>query len=248
MPARRLLDRADHAARARRPRPAARWRCCSGASSRASSIVNCEPYQNAPFLWPISSTPSSSMPVTISSIIRRCSACCCQSAAGQLVHRHHRGVAGVVGVVHGRPVDHGIAVAQRQIVRDRDRLVVGDQEAVERPVVAASRCARACRPRAGSGRSPRRSRWRGACRPRESDAHACPSRARPAGSPRETKPSIDQVLTNSPGAWGLPTWVSRSAMWIALTPRSRNSRAQPAGRSAPRAAGRCRGRRSAPPP
>ena len=57
------------------------------------------------------------------------------AAAGELVHRHHRGVAGMVGVVHGRPVDHGVAVAQRQVVRHRDRLVVRDQEAVERTVV-----------------------------------------------------------------------------------------------------------------
>ena len=56
--------------------------------------------------------------------------------------------------------------------------------------------------------------------------------------PSETKPSIDQVLTNSPTFLGfLETWVSRSAMWITLTPRSRASSPQPSrvvGFTAPR--------------
>jgi hypothetical protein len=40
------------------------------------------------------------------------------------------------------------------------------------------------------------------------------------------KPSTDQVLTNLPRGFGaLARWVSRSAMWIPLTPRRWASRA-----------------------
>ena len=51
-------------------------------------------------------------------------------AAEQLVQRQHRVVAGMIGVVAGRPVD-GLAlrVAHRVIVGDRDRFVVSDEEA-----------------------------------------------------------------------------------------------------------------------
>ena len=56
--------------------------------------------------------------------------CGFQARAGHLVQRQHRVVAGVVGVVAGRPVDDLAALAQREVVGDRDRLVVGDQEAV----------------------------------------------------------------------------------------------------------------------
>ena len=54
--------------------------------------------------------------------------------AEHLVQRQHGVVAGVVGVVAGRPVD-GLAggVAHGEVVGDRDRLVVGDEEAVLRP-------------------------------------------------------------------------------------------------------------------
>ena len=54
-------------------------------------------------------------------------------AARELVHRQHRVVARVIGVVHGRPVHDLAAFAMREVVRDRDRLAVRDQKAVERP-------------------------------------------------------------------------------------------------------------------
>src|SRR6185437_15109777 len=47
-----------------------------GASLRASSMESCEPYQYAFFLCPASSTPSSSMPLAMSSIRIRCRSCC----------------------------------------------------------------------------------------------------------------------------------------------------------------------------
>ena len=50
--------------------------------------------------------------------------------ARHLVQREHGVVAGVIGVVAGRPVDHLAALAHREVVGDRDRLVVGHQEAV----------------------------------------------------------------------------------------------------------------------
>ncbi len=49
-----------------------------GTSARASSMVRREPYQYAPLAWPISSTPSSSMPEVISSIISRLLSCISQ--------------------------------------------------------------------------------------------------------------------------------------------------------------------------
>ncbi len=52
--------------------------------------------------------------------------------AEQLMQRQHRVVAGVVGVVTGRAVDGLAAVSQREEVRDRDRFVMRDQEAVLR--------------------------------------------------------------------------------------------------------------------
>ena len=81
------------------------------------------------------------MPSTISCSSRMmCSSWTLAGAAEHLVQRQHRVVAGVIGVVAGRPVDDLAAVAQREVVGDRDRLVVGDQEAVLR--------ARGRRPRA----------------------------------------------------------------------------------------------------
>ena len=52
--------------------------------------------------------------------------------AEDLVQRQHRVVGGVVGVMAGRAVHHLAAVAHREIVRDRDRFVVGDEKAVLR--------------------------------------------------------------------------------------------------------------------
>ncbi len=46
--------------------------------------------------------------------------------------------------------------------------------------------------------------------------------------PSETKPSTDQVLTNTFIGFGfLERWVSRSAMWMPLTPSLRASSPQP---------------------
>ena len=53
------------------------------------------------------------------------------------------------------------------------------------------------------------------------------------------RPGVDELARRACG--GRPTWVSRSAMWIALTPRSRASRAQPcAVARRRRGRGRCR--------
>ena len=51
----------------------------------------------------------------------------------QLAYAQHRVVAGVVGVVHGRPVGHAIALAHREVIGERDRFAVGDAEADQRP-------------------------------------------------------------------------------------------------------------------
>ncbi len=52
--------------------------------------------------------------------------------------------------------------------------------------------------------------------------------------PSERKPSTDQVLTKTSIGFGFRArWVSRSAMWMPLTPRSRISRAQPSRSSGP---------------
>ena len=60
-------------------------------------------------------------------------------------------------------------------------------------------------------------------------SRACPSRARTGCRPSEQKPSTDQVLTNMPRGFGSRArWVSRSAMWMPLTPRFCASRAHPA--------------------
>ena len=63
--------------------------------------------------------------------------------------------------------------------------------------------------------------------------------------PSERKPSTDQVLTKTPIGFGFRArWVSRSAMWMPLTPRSR-SRSRPALAVAARARRRHgRGRRA----
>ena len=54
--------------------------------------------------------------------------------AGEFVKRQHRVVAGVIGVMDGRPVAHEIVVVDREVIRDRDRLRMGDEEAVIRPL------------------------------------------------------------------------------------------------------------------
>ena len=99
----------------------------------------------------------------------------------------------VIGVVAGRPVDGLAALAHREVVGDRDRLVVGDEEAVLR----AGRRAPGAHARVGAGleQVDRRLRSRCSCVPavlRHPVSRACPSRARPAacpptGSPRPTR-------------------------------------------------------------
>ena len=53
-------------------------------------------------------------------------------AAGHLVEREHGVIGWAVSVMAGRAIDDVSALAQRQIVGDRDRLVVRDQETVLR--------------------------------------------------------------------------------------------------------------------
>ena len=52
----------------------------------------------------------------------------------QFVHRHDRLVARVIGVVDGRAIDGLLAVMHGQVIGDRDRFVVRDDVAVERPL------------------------------------------------------------------------------------------------------------------
>ena len=71
------------------------------------------------------------MPSRISASPRMwCSFCISPARPNISCRRQHRVVARVIGVVAGRPVDRlALAVAQRVVVGDRDRLVVGDEEA-----------------------------------------------------------------------------------------------------------------------
>ena len=104
--------------------------------------------------------------------------------AEHLVQRQHRVVARVIGVVAGRPIDRFAALAQREVVGDRDRLVVRDQEAVlrlgrRRPRAHARICAglQQIDRRAAAGLMPAR-------RLPASISRACPSRVRPAAGLR----------------------------------------------------------------
>ena len=109
--------------------------------------------------------------------------------AEHLVQRQHRVVGRMIGVVAGRPVDHLVAVAQREVVGDRDRLVVRDQEAVLRPGVGHHERTRVLAP--GLQQIDRGAAALGvlAAIVRQSTSHACPSRARPAaGPPRQSPP------------------------------------------------------------
>ena len=64
------------------------------------------------------------------------------------MQRQHRIVRRMIGIVAGRPVDHRArCVARREIVGDRDRLVVGDEKAVLR----AARRAPGAHARVGAG-------------------------------------------------------------------------------------------------
>src|SRR5229473_150437 len=128
--------------------------------------------------------------------------------SGEFVQAQHRGVAWVIGVVAGRTAADMIAVLDGQIIRDRDRLVMGDQKPVIRTLER--------RPASDAGRrSP----------PQQIDCGAGSEIV--AASIRGEKPFIDQVLTNSPGSFGISdTCVSRSAMWMTLTPSRSARRAQ----------------------
>src|SRR6202047_472544 len=50
--------------------------------------------------------------------------------SSHLVEREHRVIAGMIGIVAGWPVDDLSTFSQREIVRNRDRLVMGDHPAV----------------------------------------------------------------------------------------------------------------------
>ena len=150
------------------------------------------------------------------------------------MHRQHRVVAGVVGVVHGRPVGDAPSSPHRVVVGDRDRLVVGDQEAVEGAFQR--------RPGAHAG---------GGARPQQVDrrvaADLVPAAVRrqrllvraPAQLGRLAafadeavdRPGVDELARLLGRS---ATWVSRSAIWITLMPS-----AAPAPPSPRAVAGRC---------
>ena len=117
-------------------------------------------------------------------------------AADHLVQRQHRVVAGMIGVVAGRPVDDLAVLAQGEIVGDRDRLVVGDEKAVLRP---GGRRPRA-HPRAGAGLQQIDRRLAaervGAAAGRHPGFSWVPQPSSAGCMPSDTKPSTDQVLTN----------------------------------------------------
>ena len=160
------------------------------------------------------------MPSTISSSSRMCFALLhLAGAAEQLVQRQHRVVRRVVGVVAGRPVDDVVPVPQREVVGDRDRLVVRDQEAVLR----AGRRAPGAHARIGA----RLQQVGAGLRSRSSPAapfsgshFSCVPQPSSAGCmPSERKPSTDQVLTKTSIGFGFfARCVSRSAMWMPFTP------------------------------
>ncbi len=52
--------------------------------------------------------------------------------AEQFVHRQHRVVCRMIGVVAGRPIDHLLAVTHGEVIRDRDGFIVGNEKAVLR--------------------------------------------------------------------------------------------------------------------
>ena len=52
-------------------------------------------------------------------------------APGEFMHRQHSVIAGMVGVMTGRPVHYLIAFFDGQVIGNRNRLAVGDQETVK---------------------------------------------------------------------------------------------------------------------
>ena len=97
-----------------------------------------------------------------------------------------------------------------------------------RALASASRCAPACRHPAARCRSRRRSPSCGVL-PLGGSFFSCVPQPSSAGCrPSEMKPSTDQVLTKVPKGLGfLARCVSRSAMWMPLTPSRFISLAQP---------------------
>jgi hypothetical protein len=141
------------------------------------------------------------------------------AGAEHLVQRQHRVVGRVIGVVAGRPIDRLAArVAHREIVGDRDRLVMRDEEAVLR----AARRAPGAHARVGAGlqQIDRRLQPVSWVRPLSGIQVSCVPQPSSAGcKPSDTKPSTDQVLTNTSLGFGFfERCVSRSAMWMPLTP------------------------------
>ena len=126
------------------------------------------------------------------------------AGAEHLVQRQHRVVARVIGIVAGRAVVHlAVLAAHGEVVGDRDRLVVGDEEAVLRRRASGTRCARACWRRAARDRSPPCEPFlcflaffgiHFSCVPQPSSAGCRPS---------EMKPSTDQVFQNTLSGFGL---------------------------------------------
>ena len=118
--------------------------------------------------------------------------------AGDLVVRQHRVVAGVVGVVAGRAVHDLALFAHGEIVRDRDRLAVGDEEAVIGPLVGRPRAHLDRHARAGEVDRRAAAEVMAARRRRENASRACPSRARTAAGPRSrTRPPTRCSRTRS---------------------------------------------------
>ena len=129
--------------------------------------------------------------------------CILPARAEHLVQRQHRVVGGVIGVVAGRAVDHLAAVAHGEVIGDRDRLVVGDEEAVLR----ARRRAPGAHAGVGAGlqQIDRRAAAVGrGVRPLSGIHFSCVPQPSSAGCmPSDTKPSTDQVLTNTFIGFGL---------------------------------------------
>src|SRR5262249_25591258 len=92
-----------------------------------------------------------------------------------LVHGEHRIVAGVIGVVASRAIERFSSLAEREVVGDRNRLLVGDQKTLLG--LWASTSAPGYLHRAGACRLPRHYRfyvWR---RSAGSIFRECPSQA-----------------------------------------------------------------------
>ncbi len=101
-------------------------------------------------------------------------------AAGELVHRHDRRVARVIGVMDRRAIRHLRALANRQVVGDRDRFAMRDAEAMEMPGRGSPGAHARCRAGLHQVDRRERSRSRAVYRRAESSSRGYPSRARSA--------------------------------------------------------------------